>query len=273
MKFLNGAELAGFIKERQAHQARGLRQAWHTVPHLVIIQTKDDPAIDTYVALKKRYGEDIAVDVTHHRVAQSEVKELIAQLNDDESVHGIILQLPLADPAQTDELLDLVAVGKDVDGLNSRAIWDSATPVAITWLLAGYNIEIANKTIVIVGQGRLVGKPLAELWRKSGLSPITVDEHTKNSKEIIHSADILVAAAGVPRLITSDMVSPDTVVIDAGTSTEDGQLVGDLTDDVRERHDLTITPKIGGVGPLTIAALFDNVLRAAREAADKKDLA
>lgn len=264
MRILNGSELAGFIKERQAKQVRALRQADHVIPKLLIIQTSDNPVIDTYIRLKKQYGEDILIEVEHWIGNENEAMERIELANSDESIHGIIVQLPLNDVARTDELVNVVVPEKDVDALGQNPVWDPATPMAINWLLAGYNVNLTNKKIVIVGQGRLVGKPLAAMWRGSGLSVETADENTKDLMTAVQSADIIVTAAGVPGLITSEMVRPDSVVVDAGTASEGGKIVGDVAENVRERHDLTITPIKGGVGPLTIAALFDNVIRSAR---------
>lgn len=264
MKLLNGAELVSYIKERQAKQVRGLRQAWGVQPKLAIIQTVDDPVIDTYVRLKSRYGEDILIDVEVHRVSEDGAISLIKRLNRDQAVHGIIIQLPLADTARTDELVRAVVPEKDVDALGSTAVFDSATAVAINWLLAGYNVSLTGKHIVIVGEGRLVGAPLARMWRASGHDVTVVSEPTKELSRIVSSADILVTATGSAGLITSDMLRPGTVVVDAGTSSETGKIVGDVAANVRDRHDLTITPEKGGVGPLTVAALFDNVIRAAR---------
>lgn len=263
MKSLNGSELAGYIKERQAKQVRALRQAHHVLPKLAIVQTIDDPVIDTYVRLKQRYGDDILIEVELHKIDQSAAVETIRKLNDDETVHGIIVQLPLAEPSQTDELVNLVAPSKDVDALGEHAQFDPATPMAINWLLTGYNVDLAQRKIVIVGHGRLVGAPLARMWRNSGYDVTVADMSTENIPELIRSSDIVVTAAGSPGLITSDMLRPDTVVVDAATSSEDGKIVGDVAPDVRERHDLAITPEKGGVGPLTVTALFDNVIRAA----------
>lgn len=145
--------------------------------------------------------------------------------------------------------------------------------MAINWLLAGYNVDLKGKKIVIVGEGRLVGAPLAHMWRNSGFDVTVVSEPTDELASIVQTADIVVTATGVAGLITSDMLRPDTVVVDAGTSSEDGRIVGDVADDVRERHDLTITPQKGGVGPLTICALFDNVIRSARAVATRQDQA
>lgn len=269
MKELNGLELAGFIKERQARQVRGLRQAFGVAPKLAIVQTIDNPVIDKYVALKKRYGTDILIDVDHRKVTQSEALQVVESLNADDSVHGIIIQLPLADPEQTEILVDAVAPEKDVDGLGKNAVLDPATPMAINWLLAGYNVELRGKKIVIVGHGRLVGGPLAKMWKDSNLDVTTLDSKVKDIKPYIQESDIIVTATGVPRLITSDMLRPDVVVVDAATASENGKLVGDVSEDVRLRHDLTITPVKGGVGPLTVTALFENVLRAARATAQE----
>lgn len=265
MKILSGLELVGFIKERQAKQVRGLRQAQNIFPKLAIIQTKDDAVIDTYVRLKKAYGQDILVDVELYKVSQSQAKDTIQKLNQDDSVHGIIVQLPLEDTSETNELLNLVEPKKDVDGLGVEAILDAATPVAINWLIAGYNIELKNKQIVIVGNGRLVGQPLAVMWKNSGYAVTVVDSSTEDIKSEIQKADIVVTAAGSPGVVTSDMLRPDTVVIDAGVASEENKTVGDLASDVYERQDLALTPQKGGVGPLTVSALFDNVIRAARD--------
>lgn len=271
MKVLNGAELAEYIKERQAKQVRGLRQAWGVAPKLAIVQTVDSPVIDTYVRLKKAYGEDVLVDVELHKVSEDEAVELIPQLNVDETIHGIIVQLPLGDTSRTDELVNLVAPEKDVDALGENATLDPATPMAINWLLAGYNVDLARKKIVIVGSGRLVGAPLARMWQTSDYDVTVVSEPTDDLKNIVREADIVVTATGVPGLITSEMIKPETAVVDAGTASEGGKIVGDVAPDVRARSDLTITPEKGGVGPLTICALFDNVLRSARRVADEKE--
>lgn len=269
MKLLNGSELAGFIKERQAHQVRGLRQAGGVRPKLAIIITVDHPAIATYVRMKQRYGADILVDVDAYRIKQAEAPALIQKLNGDSSVHGIIVQLPLEDPAKTDEIVDLVAPAKDVDALGKDAVLDPATPLAILWLLAGYNIDLQGKRIVLVGRGKLVGAPLERMLTASEYDVTVVDSKTENTADIIREADIVVTATGKPGLVTSDMIKKGAVVVDAGVAGEQGKTVGDLAADIYERDDLTITPTKGGVGPLTICALFDNVIRAARSTTEK----
>lgn len=264
MRILDGRELADYVKERQLKQVRNLRQAWKTIPKLVIVIASDNDVIDTFVRLKQVYGEDITIETEVRRVKQANIREVIAELNKDELVHGIIVQLPLSDPSETDEIVDLIAPEKDVDGLGTSGTYISATATAIDWLVAGYNVTLRDKVIAIVGQGRLVGAPLAKLWNSAGLQVFTYDDTTVDLKDELRKADVIVSATGVPGLITSQMIMPSKVVVDAGTASENGAIVGDIAEDVRERTDLTITPVRGGVGPLTIAALFDNVIQAAR---------
>lgn len=272
MKLLNGSEIAAFVKERQAKQVRGLRQAWHTVPRLAVVQTVDNPVIDTYVRLKYQYAEDILVEFELHKVTQNEALNVIESLNNDDAVHGVIVQLPLADPSQTEELVNAVAPQKDVDGLGENPMFDPATPTAILWLLAAYNISPEKHHIAIVGNGRLVGKPLARIWAESGCDVTVFDENTPDIKTQLLQYSLIVTATGSPRIITSDMVRSNAIVIDAGTSAEHGVIVGDVDDSLRSRDDLMITPLIGGVGPLTIAALFENVISAARKTIPAEDL-
>jgi methylenetetrahydrofolate dehydrogenase (NADP+)/methenyltetrahydrofolate cyclohydrolase len=268
MKLLSGSDLASFIKERQARQVRGLRQAHEIFPKLAIVVTVEHPAIEVYMRMKTQYGEDILIDVDIHRVKQSEAAQLIKQLNNDESVHGIIVQLPLEDPSQTDEIVDLVAPEKDVDALGKHAIYDPATPLAILWLLAGYNIELKDKEVLLVGRGKLVGAPLEKILKASGVNVAIVDETIDNLQEKAANADVIITATGSPGVVNASMIKQSAVVVDAGVAGEQGKTVGDLDPDVYERDDLTITPQKGGVGPLTICALFDNVIRAARDRAE-----
>ena len=291
VKILNGRELAGFVKERQAHLARALRSEGK-IPKLVIIRDSDNPVITKYVELKKRYGEDIGVEVAD--VIASGVEELrtaVLNANADDSVSGIIVQLPLKDNSITDSVVSLISPEKDVDGLAASALdptsatsttsasaptsvapttpaappvphFDSATATAINWLLSGYGIDLAGKKIAIVGRGRLVGGPLIRMWKNSGYG-LTIFGRD-GDLSTLPNFDVIVTATGKPRLITSEMVAPGAVVVDAGTASEDGVLVGDLDPEVRDRSDLSaLTPKIGGVGPLTVSVLFENVLAAA----------
>ncbi|HPF31022.1 MAG TPA: bifunctional 5,10-methylenetetrahydrofolate dehydrogenase/5,10-methenyltetrahydrofolate cyclohydrolase [Candidatus Saccharibacteria bacterium] len=270
MKLLNGSELSGYIKERQAKQVRSLRQSWRVFPRLAILYTSNNPTIETYMRLKHEYGADIGVIVDIYNPSESELLEQINKLNNDDSVHGIIIQLPLNNPNQVEEAVNAVNGEKDVDGLGINARFSPATAMAINWLLVGYNINLDEKRIAIVGNGRLVGSPLAKMWRDSKFDVSVFDSKTKNLSEVLSSADIIVSATGVPGLIKNEMIKGGAVVVDAGTASEHGKIVGDLAEDVRERDDLSITPQKGGVGPLTVSALFDNVILSARRVADKK---
>lgn len=269
-KLLNGSELVGYIKERQARQVRALRQAYHIFPKLVIIKsTNASPVIDAYIRMKRRYGEDILIETQVETLSETDMPAAIKRFNEDESVHGIIIQLPLDDASKTDEIVEAVAPEKDVDGLGEEPAFDSATATAINWLIAGYGVDLAHKKIAIVGRGRLVGGPLAKIWERSGYD-VTVLGKSDDLLPALRESDVIVTATGVPRLIKSDMVPIGATVVDAGTASESGEIVGDVEDAVRDRDDLKITPEKGGVGPLTIAALFDHVIVAAQKVADER---
>jgi methylenetetrahydrofolate dehydrogenase (NADP+)/methenyltetrahydrofolate cyclohydrolase len=264
MKILSGKEIAGYIEERQAKAVRGLKQAHGVYPKLAIIRTNDDPRITAYISVKRRYGGEIGVEVEEFHVSSEELVALIDSKNEDPSIHGIILQLPLADPDQTTGMLKRVSKEKDVDGLSENSPFDPATPTAILWLLAGYNIDLTGKKVLIIGQGSLVGLPLTKMLLASGIEVDTADKHTQNLHEKIAGAEVIISATGQPGIVQSSAVQEKAVVVDAGMAVADGKTVGDLADDVRQRDDLKITPAKGGVGPLTVCALFENVILAAR---------
>lgn len=280
MKILNGRELADFIKERQAQMVRSLRAQKNT-PKLVIIRDNNQPVISKYVELKRQYGEDIGVEVEDILIEPSEKNsptetkakliEAIKAANENIHVSGIIVQLPLKNPEWTEDVVAEITSGKDVDGLSGKGKFDSATATAINWLLAGHNIDLTDKQIAIVGRGRLVGRPLIQMWQNSGYM---VEVFGRNSDlSTLDRFDVIVTATGVPYLIKNEMVRVGSVVVDAGTASEDGVIVGDVEEVVRTRKDLlAITPKIGGVGPLTVAVLFENVITASGQKTTKKQL-
>ncbi len=263
-KELNGSELAEFIMERQAHAVRSLRQAQGIAPKLAIVRTNPHPVVDSYMRIKQKYGDEILVDVDVHTIEQTDALDLIAQLNKDSSVHGVIVQIPLPDTSQTNEVLNAVVPEKDVDGLSIGTLYDAPTPIAINWLLSGYNVDLRDKRIVIVGHGRLVGRPLEKLWLESGLEPAIADKNTDDLAELTKLADILVTATGRPGLITADMVQPEAIIVDAGVATDSNGLIGDVAPEVRSMAGGRITPIKGGIGPLTVTALFENVITATR---------
>jgi methylenetetrahydrofolate dehydrogenase (NADP+)/methenyltetrahydrofolate cyclohydrolase len=264
MKILNGSDLAAYIKQRQLKSVSSLMQAGGTTPKLAIVQVKDDPVINTYVRLKKNYAADIGVEVDLYTPKQSEAEVVINKLNKDESVHGIIVQLPLTDVSETDKIVNYVAASKDVDALSDKSDFEPATPMAIFWLLAGYNIDLRDKKVLIIGKGKLVGKPLEKMLKASNIDVTVADRSTKDLKKECLDADVIITATGSPAILSSDMIKHGAVIVDAGVASEAGKTVGDLDESVYQRDDLTITPKKGGVGPLTVCSLFENVIKAAQ---------
>lgn len=283
MKILDGRELAGFIKERQV-QIVGRLRAEGKIPKLMIIRDNNHPVISKYVELKRQYGEDIGIevedvlinlddDIPKNEIAKQvsrnqnpegleKLKQTIKKANQESSISGIIVQLPLKNSEWTEEVVNSIAPEKDVDGLSGKGKFDSATATAINWLLAGHNIDLSNKKIAIVGRGRLVGGPLIKMWKNSGYE-IEIFGRDADLK-LLNKFDVIVSATGIPHLIKSEMVRSGSVVVDAGTASEDGMIIGDIDEEIRLRRDLlAITPKIGGVGPLTVAVLFEDVIAAA----------
>lgn len=175
------------------------------------------------------------------------------------------MQLPLEELDKTDETLRLVAAEKDVDALGSQEYFEPATPMAIMWLLAGYNIELRGKEMLLIGRGKLVGAPLEQLLTEQGHNVRVIERGQKILDASSMSADVIITATGSPAILFSDMIKPGAVVIDAGVASEDGKTVGDVADEVYQRDDIIITPQKGGVGPLTVCALFENVIRSAQK--------
>jgi 5,10-methylene-tetrahydrofolate dehydrogenase/methenyl tetrahydrofolate cyclohydrolase len=264
---LNGAELASFIMERQARQVRALKQAHHVYPRLTIFMSQvATDASEVYVRMKQRYAEDVGVVCDVVRVEENDMHTELVRANNDSNIHGIIIQLPLKDISQTEDLCKKIDSKKDVDGLGDGARFTGATAEAIDWLLAGYNVTLSGKKIALVGNGRLVGQPLERLWRAQGHDITIVDVDTKDARSILLGSDIVVSATGVAGRLTSNDIAQGAVVVDAGTASEDGKLIGDADETLRGRDDVTMTPIKGGVGPLTIAVLFDHVIQAAHAA-------
>jgi methylenetetrahydrofolate dehydrogenase (NADP+)/methenyltetrahydrofolate cyclohydrolase len=256
MKVLNGSDIAGYVKERQAKSVRSTRKK----PTLRIIRDSDDPVITKYVGLKKQYGEDIGVVVEDMLV--DDVAEAVALANEQEDVDGMIVQLPLKNMDVVEDILGKIAPEKDVDGLSGAGEFDSATATAILWLLSGYGVEFGGKKVAVVGRGRLVGGPLIKMFGESGVDFEVFGRGTDLAEELPRF-DVIITATGQAGIIRPEMIKPGAVVVDAGTASEGGVIVGDVAEEVRERDDISVTPKIGGVGPLTVAVLFENAIRAA----------
>ncbi len=263
------------VKERTARlKARGI------VPGLGIVLAGGFAPSEIYVRSKQRAGARVGIDVEIVRfgddVRREELVEQVERWNGDDRLHGMIVQLPLPGGIDSGSVMDAISPDKDADGLTpvslgrllaGRPHLVPATPAGIVELLVRSDVEIAGRSVVIVGRSELVGKPLANLLLLKGArgdATVTVcHSRTPDLGVVCRTADILVVAVGRPRLVTADMVKPGAVVIDVGTNrTEDG-LVGDVDFAGVVRVASAITPVPGGVGPMTVAMLLHNTVRAA----------
>jgi methylenetetrahydrofolate dehydrogenase (NADP+)/methenyltetrahydrofolate cyclohydrolase len=252
MKLLTGRDVQAYIKQRHTQQVAGM----DSKPRLAIVRSEDNVAGDRYLKMKRAYGEDIGVHVDLYVETSATILDRIAALNRDATVTGILIQLPLTDASITDEAVAAIAPDKDIDGLAPGSKFEAATPKASLWLLAAHNVDLKGR-IVIVGQGRLVGQPLADRLEASGHDVVRCDINTPDIAAETIQADIIFTGTGQQHLIKPHMVKPGAVVVDTGAPK------AELDPALYERDDLTITPNPGGVGPMTVAALFDNLLIAA----------
>ncbi|MDR0887403.1 MAG: bifunctional 5,10-methylenetetrahydrofolate dehydrogenase/5,10-methenyltetrahydrofolate cyclohydrolase [Candidatus Nomurabacteria bacterium] len=261
MKILSGRDLAEFVKERQTGQIAKLERA----PKLLILKDSENPVIVKYVELKQKYGRDIGAEVEIRTVMTSEMENAVLAANSDGTIDGMIVQLPLVETGLTERILASISPKKDVDGLlGAKSDFDSATAEAILWLLTGYNIELAGRKIAVVGRGKLVGEPLTRIFASMGLDfrVFTAGDSLRLGEELV-DFDIVISATGVAGLILPEFLKRGAIVVDAGTASEGGVLKGDLSDETRLREDLTLTPRVGGVGPLTICVLFEHLISVA----------
>jgi methylenetetrahydrofolate dehydrogenase (NADP+)/methenyltetrahydrofolate cyclohydrolase len=254
MKLLNGRDVADYMKVRHA----GMVRACARPPQLAIVRAGSHEATDLYIRAKIAYGRDIGVPVEVHNETAASLPGRLHDLGRDPGVTGVIIQLPLAGSELTDQALAAVPPSKDVDGLTPNSPFEAATPKAVLWLLAAYNVDVTGR-VVIVGQGRLVGKPLADRLEAAGREVTRCDARTANLAAVTRTADLLVTATGQRHLVTADMVKNGAVVVDTGSPEPE------LAPELYDRQDLTLTPNPGGVGPMTVASLFDNLVIAAQE--------
>jgi methylenetetrahydrofolate dehydrogenase (NADP+)/methenyltetrahydrofolate cyclohydrolase len=237
-------------------------------PTVAIVQVGDDPVTSKFVRTKQKFAEDIGVnfDISHFPgdITVELVLKRISELNNDPAVNGIVVQLPLPKNFDTQTILDSVLVSKDIDVLSSTPN-NLLTPVVgvVKEILSRYKLQITNYTsVVIVGQGKLVGKPVTEWFRKSGANVTVLDKdnwEADASATALATANIVVTGAGVPGLIKPTMIKDGVVLIDAGTSESSGKLVGDMDPACADKASV-FTPVPGGVGPVTIAMLYKNLL-------------
>jgi methylenetetrahydrofolate dehydrogenase (NADP+)/methenyltetrahydrofolate cyclohydrolase len=274
-RIIDGNALARRLRERVARELPALAVR----PGLATILVGDDSASAIYVRMKREDSAEVGIESFHHEpsadVGAGELAELIRSLNADERVHGILLQLPLPDHLDQDELISLIDPAKDVDGLtpaNAGLLMHSreeavvpCTPAGVMALLHEAEVELEGARAVVLGRSILVGKPLAQLLLAANATVTHCHSRTRDLPGVCREADVLIAAVGSPRLVTADMVREGAVVIDVGTNRGRDGLVGDVDfDAVRERAS-AITPVPGGVGPMTRAMLLVNTLTAAKK--------
>lgn len=262
LQFISGKEIADTKEQDHLARVQNLKKQG-IMPKLAILQTISSSVIDTYVRVKKTYAEKVGIQVQHYNVSPEEVEQCINSLNSDDSVHGIIIQLPLHEELDQKKILDLVGKKKDVDGLASGSGFVPPTVQSILWLMEKYVPDVKTKKVALVGKGRLVGAPLEKQLLKQGITPrVFIKE---DSLETLCYYDVIVSATGVPNLLNNSHIQPQAYVFDAGTAEENGAIRGDVSDELYTRDDIAITPTKGGVGILTVRALFENVLRAVEE--------
>lgn len=286
-EILDGKALAKRIRLETAEKVAEFKSRTHCVPKLAAVLVGEDPASQVYVRNKERACEKagIASDVLRlpAETTQEELLEVVANLNADPNVSGILVQLPLPEQIEEQAVLDAVDASKDVDAFHpenvgrmsqGRPRFLPCTPHGIQQLLHRYDISTEGKHVVVVGRSDIVGKPIASmlLQRDSGMgskaanATVTVcHSRTQNLAEICQTADILIAAIGRAKFITADMVKPGAVVVDVGINRTDDGLVGDVDFDEIKKVAGHLTPVPGGVGPLTIAMLLENTLTACRQ--------
>jgi len=243
---------------------------------LATVLVGDDPASEIYIRLKHKAAQEVGIDPIDHRLpsttAEDELVELVEELNENDEVDGILVQTPL--PEQIDEARVMRAIDpmKDVDGLHpfsagqlylGRQTLVPATPLGVMHLLDEYRIPIAGRRAVVVGRSTLVGKPVALLLLQANATVTICHSRTEDLAHQTLDADILIAAVGLPGVITADMVKQGAAVVDVGITRTDAGVRGDVEADVAEVAAF-LTPVPGGVGPMTIAALLGNAVRAAR---------
>jgi len=272
MKILDGKALSEQLIDSVKEKASRLK------PKLAVIMVGDDPASLAYVRNKKRACETAGIDYEELKfpitVTQDEILKSIEKLNNDSSVNGFIVQMPLPSHIYVPEVIRAIDPKKDVDGFQAYNIGKMflspefedlppATPLGIVKLLDHYSIPIQGQEVVVVGHSNIVGKPISVMMLNRNATVTTCHIHTKNLAEHTKRADILIVAVGKPNLITADMVKKGVVVVDVGINKKaDGKLCGDVDFEGVSKKASYITPVPGGIGPMTVAALILNTIRA-----------
>jgi methylenetetrahydrofolate dehydrogenase (NADP+)/methenyltetrahydrofolate cyclohydrolase len=274
---IDGKAVAASVRERVREEIEELTAQLGRPPGLATVLVGDDPASAIYVRRKREACEEVGIRSFHHEpdaaIPQEDLLELVAELNDSDDIDGILVQLPLPEQIDTDAIVASLDPGKDVDGLTPTSAGLLArgepglvpcTPQGIMELLSSAGVDPSGKEAVIVGRSNLVGRPLFSLLLGANATVTICHSRTRDLGEVCRRAEILVAAAGQPKLIGGDMIRPGATVIDVGTNRTDDGLVGDVDFEAATEVAGAITPVPGGVGPMTIAMLVANTVMAAR---------
>jgi len=274
---IDGRAVAAEVKERVRREVAEWVEQGGEQPGLATILVGDDPASHIYVRNKRKATEEAGMRSFHHELAadtsQDEVAELITSLNEDDDVHGILLQLPAPPQIDDDAMTRLIDPLKDVDGLtpiNAGLLQQGkpgmvpCTPLGVMELLHSAGAELRGANAVVVGRSQLVGKPMAALLLAEDATVTHCHSRTRDLAAECRRADVLIAAVGVPKLINADMVREGAVVIDVGMNRTEEGLVGDVDFEGVKPKAAAITPVPGGVGQMTIAMLMHNTLAAAK---------
>ena len=271
-KIIDGKKISLKIKDELKMEVEKLKDK----PKLVVISVGDNPASKVYVSQKEKAANYIGIDYLHKHydtISDDDLVKEIEKLNKDKSVDGIIVQLPLPLGMDEKRIVNTISCDKDVDGLtylnaglliNNKETLASCTPKGIMKLLEHENVKIEGANAVVVGRSILVGKPIANLLLNANATVTVCHSKTKDLAKITKKADILIAAIGKKHFITRDMVKRGSVVIDVGINRVDGKLYGDVDYDNVYDKVSKITPVPGGVGPMTVVMLMENVLLACK---------
>ncbi len=272
---VSGKELSEKLKAEMAAQVAEFPAKYGRVPHLAVILVGDDRGSVSYVTGKAKASEQVGIRNTTIRrpdtITEDELLALIAELNADEGVDGILVQLPLPKHISEAKVIEAIAQEKDVDGfhpLNVAALWQKrpcmkpCTPQGIMQILKYAGVEISGKRAVVIGRSNIVGLPMAKMLLDGNATVTIAHSRTRNLPEVTRSAEILVVAIGRPKFVTADMVSEGAVVIDVGVNRdpETNKLCGDVDFEAVAQKASVITPVPGGVGPMTITCLLQNTI-------------
>ena len=274
---MDGKQLAKKIRTNLKKECEELKEKGIN-PKFAVIMVGNDSASKIYVKSKSKACEEIGIEfeefLLSEDITQEKLENLIDELNKNKKVHGILVQSPIPKHLDVNRAFEKIAPEKDVDGFNSvnvgklalnRDTFVSCTPYGIMKIFEEYQIDLTGKEVVIVGRSNIVGKPLIQCVLSKNATVTVCHSKTKNLAEHTKRADVVIAAIGKPHFITAEMVKENAVVIDVGINrTEEGKILGDVEFETVEKKAEYITPVPGGVGPMTIAMLMNNVIKAAR---------